>query len=156
MARSAPSLRQASAFSFDPTVTITFEPKALANCIAMVPMPDEPPWMSSVSPDFSAPRSNTLCHTVISVSGMAPASCIDSIAGAGRWRIGAGSLRDVGTVDTCRGNLDQDFARPGRRHRAGLGHKHLRTARPADADHGHLRGQLFHVFSLRAVEWIDG
>ena len=67
--------------SFDPTVTITFEPKALANWIAMVPMPDEPPWISSVSPGFSPPRSNTLCQTVIRVSGSAPASCIDRAGG---------------------------------------------------------------------------
>ena len=47
----------------------------------MVPMPDEPPWISSVSPAFNAPRSNTLCQTVISVSGVAPASFIDSAGG---------------------------------------------------------------------------
>ncbi len=67
--------------SFDPTVTITLEPKALASWIAMVPMPDEPPWISNVSPGFNAPRSNTLCQTVISVSGVAPASGIDSADG---------------------------------------------------------------------------
>ena len=47
----------------------------------MVPIPDEPPWISSVSPACKAPRSNTLCHTVIRVSGVAPASCIDSAGG---------------------------------------------------------------------------
>jgi hypothetical protein len=62
-------------------VTITLAPKAFASWIAMVPMPDEPPWISSVSPVLSAPRSNTLCQTVISVSGMAAASIIDSDAG---------------------------------------------------------------------------
>jgi hypothetical protein len=70
------------------------------------------------------------------------------IAGAGRRRIGAGSLRDVRTVDARRCDLDQDFARPGHWHRARFGQKHLRTAGLADADHGHLRGQLFHGFSL--------
>ena len=67
--------------SCEPTVTITFEPNALASWIAMVPMPDEPPWISKVSPGFSAPRSNTLCQTVISVSGSAPASWIESEGG---------------------------------------------------------------------------
>ncbi len=62
-------------------MTITFEPSAFAIMIAMVPMPDEPPWTSSVSPGFSAPRSNTLCQTVISVSGNAPASCMVSEEG---------------------------------------------------------------------------
>src|SRR6185436_253111 len=67
--------------SCEPTVTITLEPNALASWIAMVPMPDEPPWISRVSPGFSAPRSNTLCQTVISVSGSAPASWIESDGG---------------------------------------------------------------------------
>ena len=67
--------------SCPPTVTITLEPNAFASWIAMVPMPEEPPWISSVSPGFSAPRSNTLCQTVISVSGMAPASAIVSDGG---------------------------------------------------------------------------
>ena len=39
--------------------------------IAVVPMPDEPPCSSMVSPAFSAPRSNTLCQTVKKVSGIA-------------------------------------------------------------------------------------
>src|SRR3954469_9657913 len=47
----------------------------------MVPMPEEPPWINSVSPGFSAPRSNTLCHTVIRVSGTAPASRIGNDGG---------------------------------------------------------------------------
>ena len=70
------------------------------------------------------------------------------IAGAGRRRIRTGSLRDVGTIDACGYHLDQDFARPGAGHRAGFGQKHLRAAGLADADHGHLRGQLFHDLSL--------
>ena len=201
MARSAPSLRQASALSCEPTVTITFEPNALASWIAMVPMPDEPPWISSVSPGFSAPRSNTLCQTVISVSGIAPASCdrqrrrhrhrlgvlrdailrvaaagdqrhhlvaelvlgracaerdhfagdfeAGQVAGAGRRRIGAGALRDVGTVDAGGHHLDQDFAGAGHGNAAGFRQQHFGAAGLADADDGHLRGQLFHDLSLR-------
>ena len=41
------------------------------------------------------------------------------IAGAGRRRIGAGSLRDIGTVDARGCDLDQDFARSRRRHARG-------------------------------------
>ena len=81
MARSAPSFRQAAALCCEPTVTMTFDPKALASWIAMVPIPDDPPWIRSVSPGLSAPRSNTLCQTVISVSGMAPASNIERAGG---------------------------------------------------------------------------
>ena len=50
---------------------MTLAPKALASWIAVVPMPDEPPCTSSVSPAFSPPRSNTLCQTVKKVSGSA-------------------------------------------------------------------------------------
>ena len=71
-------MRQASAFSSEPTVTITRAPWHFASMIAVVPMPDEPPCSSMVSPAFSAPRSNTLCQTVKKVSGIAPASTIES------------------------------------------------------------------------------
>ena len=70
------------------------------------------------------------------------------IAGAGRRRVRAGSLRDVGPVDAGSRDLDQDFARPGAGHRAGFGQKYLWAAGLADGDHGHLRGQLFHDLSL--------
>src|SRR5690242_235917 len=63
MARSAPSLRQASHFSGVPAVTMTRAPNALPSWIAVVPIPDEPPCTSSVSPAASLPRSNTLCQT---------------------------------------------------------------------------------------------
>jgi hypothetical protein len=53
---------------------MTFAPNAFASWIAAVPMPEEPPWMSSVSPRLSAPRSKTLCHTVKNVYGIAAAS----------------------------------------------------------------------------------
>jgi hypothetical protein len=46
----------------------------LAIWIAVVPMPLAPPWISSVSPDFSFPISNTLFQTVSTVSGRPAAS----------------------------------------------------------------------------------
>ena len=49
--------------------------------IAIVPIPLVPPWTSSVSPSRAQPRSNTLCHTVNSVSGIAAASASDSAVG---------------------------------------------------------------------------
>ena len=61
-------------FSSEPTVVMTRAPKAVASWIAVVPMPEEPPWISTVSPAFKPPRSNTLCQTVKKVSGMAAAS----------------------------------------------------------------------------------
>src|SRR5215831_4195309 len=64
MATSAPSLRHASHFSAEPAVMITRAPNDLASWIAVVPMPDEPPWTSSVSPAFNRPRSKALCQTV--------------------------------------------------------------------------------------------
>src|SRR5262245_299424 len=47
--------------------------RARASWIAAVPMPDEPPWTSSVSPAFNRPRSKALCQTVKKVSGIAAA-----------------------------------------------------------------------------------
>ena len=38
---------------------MTVEPSALASWIAVVPMPEVPPWISSVSPGCSAVRSKT-------------------------------------------------------------------------------------------------
>jgi hypothetical protein len=56
----------------------------------MVPMPDEPPCTSRVSPAFSPPRSNTLCQTVIRVSGVAPASVMEKASGTAiAWLSGA-------------------------------------------------------------------
>ena len=74
MATSAPSLRHASHFSAEPAVMITRAPNDLASWIAVVPMPDEPPWTSSVSPAFNRPRSKVLCQTVKKVSGIAAAA----------------------------------------------------------------------------------
>jgi hypothetical protein len=62
----------------------------LASWIAVVPMPLEPPWISSVSPGRSRPRSNTFDHTVKKVSGRHAASMSDRAAGDGRhWPAGA-------------------------------------------------------------------
>ena len=71
------------------------------------------------------------------------------IAGSGRRRVRTGALRDVGAVDAGGCHLDQNFASSGRGHRASLWQQHLGPARLADADNGHLRGQLFHGLSLR-------
>src|SRR5213594_2817052 len=91
MARSAPSLRQASHFPAEPAVVITLAPSALANWIAAVPIPDEPPCTSSVSPDLRPPRSKVLYQTVKNVSGTAAASVIGRLAGTGRqWLSCAG------------------------------------------------------------------
>ena len=64
MAWSAPSARTALALSSLRTVVNTVAPNALASWIAVVPMPLAPPWISTLSPDLSAPRSNRLCQTV--------------------------------------------------------------------------------------------
>ena len=50
---------------------ITRAPNCLASWMAVVPIPDVPPWTSSVSPFCKPPRSNTLCQTVKKVSGSA-------------------------------------------------------------------------------------
>ncbi|MNN55611.1 hypothetical protein D3C81_1704970 [compost metagenome] len=89
IARSAPSCSQALHFSSLPAVTKTLKPSALAIWMAVVPMPLEPPWISSVSslprgPLPSRPRSNTLLQTVKKVSGSAAASISDKPAGTGR------------------------------------------------------------------------
>jgi hypothetical protein len=51
--------------------------------MAAVPMPDEPPCTSSVSPARRRPRSKALCQTVRKVSGMAAASTKVSPRGTG-------------------------------------------------------------------------
>ena len=84
MAASAPSFRQAAHFSALPAVAITVAPKALASWIAVVPMPDVPPWTSSVSPAVSRPRSKRFGQTVKKVSGIAAASTIERPSGTGR------------------------------------------------------------------------
>jgi hypothetical protein len=54
------------------------------------------------------------------------------------------------TVDAGCHHLDQDFVRPGLRHRTRFRQEHLRPAGLGDADHGHLRRDFFHGFSLGA------
>ncbi|MGY3404272.1 hypothetical protein ACVWZV_000385 [Bradyrhizobium sp. GM5.1] len=70
------------------------------------------------------------------------------VAGAGRRRIGAGALRDIGPVDAGGLHLDQDLVGAGLRQRPLFRHQHLRSAGFRDGDHGHLRGQLVHDVSL--------
>jgi hypothetical protein len=62
-----------------------------------------------------------------------------NVGRAFRRRIGALALAHVGTIDAGRRDLDQDLARLRRRHRAILGHQHLRPAGGFDSDHGFVR-----------------
>ena len=90
MPTSAPSAKQAATFSSLPAVTMTFAPMALANWIAVTPMPLDPPCTSRVSPVCRRPRSNTFDQTVKKVSGRLAASTSLRPAGDGRhWAIGA-------------------------------------------------------------------
>jgi hypothetical protein len=52
---------------------MTRAPAALAIWMAVTPMPLVAPWISRVSPAFSAPLSKTLVKTVKTVSGRAAA-----------------------------------------------------------------------------------
>ena len=67
-----------------PAVVKTRAPKARPSWIAVVPMPEEPPCTSRLSPGCNWPRSNTLLQTVKKVSGRAAASTIERPAGTGR------------------------------------------------------------------------
>jgi len=71
---------------------IGFAPNARASMIAVVPMPLEPPWISTDWPAASRPRSNRLCHTVKKVSGSAAASTMLNPAGTGR-HCGSGAVQ---------------------------------------------------------------
>jgi len=75
------------------------------------------------------------------------------VACAGRRRVMARALRDIGAVDACGHHLDQDFALARNRHRPGFGDEHLGAARLADADNGHLRRQLFHDDLSQSLQW---
>ena len=70
------------------------------------------------------------------------------IARAGRRRVVPHALRNVGAIDAGCQDLDQDLVRTGFWDRARFRQEHLGTTGPADADHGHLRGQLLHGLSL--------
>jgi hypothetical protein len=89
MARSAPSPSQAAHFRADPAVVNTRAPKCEANWIAVVPIPDDPPWTRKVSPPRKAPRMNTLDQTVKNVSGRQAAARRSIPLGIGRqWAAG--------------------------------------------------------------------
>ena len=59
----------------------------LAIWIAVVPMPLAPPWISSVSPGLRRPISNTLFHTVSTVSGRPAASMKPSGSGRANFTV---------------------------------------------------------------------
>jgi hypothetical protein len=90
MAWSAPSARQAAHFSSLPAVTMTCEPSALANWMAVTPMPLDPPCTSSVSPGCRRAMEKTFCQTVKKVSGKLADCTMFSPSGTGRhWPAGA-------------------------------------------------------------------
>ena len=74
MRTSAPSAAQASSFSLDPAVTAVRTPIARAIWIAIVPMPEPPPWTSSHSPCRRRAVITRLLHTVQATSGSDPLS----------------------------------------------------------------------------------
>jgi hypothetical protein len=77
------------------------------------------------------------------------------IACTWRRRIAAGALRHIGPVDAGRVDFHEDFARSRNWHGTLLRQQHLRAAGFADADHGHLRGQLFHHVSFAGGSMAD-
>jgi hypothetical protein len=91
IARSAPSRAQAAHFSAEPAVAKTARPIARASWIAVVPMPDDPPWTRNRSPARSPPRMKTLDQTVKKVSHRQAASRRSIPAGTGRaWAAWSG------------------------------------------------------------------
>jgi len=73
------SARHAAHFSAVRAVTTARAPKLFAIWIAVVPIPELPPWTSKVSPARRAP----LCQTVKTVSGSAAAATGATPAGSG-------------------------------------------------------------------------
>ena len=63
-----------------------------------------------------------------------------NVGGAGRRRIEAHTLHDVGPVDACGSDLDQDLAGARIWNRARLGFQYFRSARLLDLDDGHAFG----------------
>ena len=62
---------------------------ARASWMAIVPIPDEPPWTSSHCPGASPADMKTFDHTVQATSGSAAASTSDTPAGTGSsWPAG--------------------------------------------------------------------
>ena len=64
-----------------------------------------------------------------------------NIGRALRRRVKSAALHHVRSIDARRRDLDQNFARPGYRHRALLGNQHLGSTGRADRDRGHGCGQ---------------
>ena len=76
--------------SSEPTVVYTLAPKALANCIAVVPIPLAPPWINIDSPEDNILLWNKFAQTVKNVSGIAADSIIDRLFGIlNTWASGA-------------------------------------------------------------------
>lgn len=72
----------ASRCASDPTVVMIVDaPNAFASIVAVVPMPDAPPWISTLSPGDNRPRWNRFSQTVMKVSGSAAASAIPRPSG---------------------------------------------------------------------------
>ncbi len=57
-------------------------PIAFAIIVAVVPMPDAPPWISTDSPACSRPRWTRFSQTVRNVSGIAAASIMSRPGGS--------------------------------------------------------------------------
>ncbi len=90
---SAPSSAQRASFSGLPAVTATRAPTAFANWIAMVPIPLEPPWISTVSPGRKWEMRNTFDQTVAVTSGSAAATVSSTPSGTGRsWPTGTATF----------------------------------------------------------------
>ena len=84
MATSAPNLIHADTFFSLPAVAKTREPILFASWIAVVPIPEEPPWTKKRSPAFSLPRTITFDHTVKKVSGKQAACFNEKPSGIGK------------------------------------------------------------------------
>ena len=67
------------------------------------------------------------------------------VGGAGRRRVAAAPLEDVGPVHAGCGDADQHLAGSGPRHRPLDGRQHLRPARLPDRNGGHGFGQRIHA-----------
>src|SRR6516164_737634 len=123
--------------------------------MAVVPMPDEPPWTRNVSPAASLPRSNTLYQTVKTASGIAdkrddliaklpapdPAPDLHDFAGDFQaWNFGGAfgrgiaalALHDVGPVYARGNDFHEDFALARRGYRRARCNQDFRPARLAN------------------------
>jgi hypothetical protein len=66
-------------------VAKTVAPKLAASWIAVVPMPDEPPWTRNRSPACKPPRMKTLDQTVKKVSQAAAAREAHALRHGSAW-----------------------------------------------------------------------